>query len=228
MNDMLKLTTKLRDLLMRWKNSEYISYSTYRSLLYSDGVLSRAYGQPKIHKKNCPFRIIVSCLNSPTYRLALYLHQIMHKSFPTAPSHVANSFQLVKRLCNILVNDDFELISLDAVSLFTNIPIDIAVDSVSNRWNFILVNCCISQHEFLLAIQLILNSTFFTFDDIIQYQQTFGTPMGSPLSPIIADIVLQDFEMWALERIKFTPSFYIRYVYDLAMAAPPSLFPLIL
>jgi len=43
--------------------------------------------------------------------------------------------------------------------------------------------------------------------------------MGSPLSPIIAEIVLQDLEMKALELNVKIP-FYHRYVDDIAQAAP--------
>jgi len=39
-------------------------------------------------------------------------------------SHLNNSFDLVQKLKDIQINDDFILISLDVVSLFTNIPID--------------------------------------------------------------------------------------------------------
>jgi len=42
-----------------------------------------------------------------------------------------------------------------------------------------------SKSEILAALKFILNSTFFTFDDIF-YKQTFGISMGSPLSPVIA------------------------------------------
>lgn len=35
-------------------------------------------------------------------------------------------------------------------------------------------------------VKFIMNSTYFTFNSKY-YKQSFGTPMGSPLSPIIAD-----------------------------------------
>lgn len=143
----------------------------------------------------------------------------MFKSFPTAPSHITNSFDLVKKLSDIHINKDFSLICLDVISLFTNIPIEMAINSVSFRWNYISTNCTISKLAFITAVKLILNSTYFTFNGVI-YQQTFGTPMGSPLSPVIADIVLQDLESRALESLAFTPPFFVRYVDDIALAAP--------
>ncbi|KAL6420102.1 hypothetical protein ACFW04_012554 [Cataglyphis niger] len=48
--------------------------------------------------------------------------------------------------------------------------------------------------------------------------------MGSPLSSIIVDIVLQDLEEKALTLLKLIPSFYLRYVDDIILVAPPSAF----
>jgi len=69
------------------------------------------------------------------------------------------------------------------------------------------------------AIKLILSSTYFVFNNKI-YRQTFGTPMGSPLSPIIANLVLQDLEEKALEKINCNIPFYYRYIDDIVLAAP--------
>jgi len=44
--------------------------------------------------------------------------------------------------------------------------------------------------------------------------------MGSPLSPIIADVVMQDLESVCLRRINCELTFYYRYVDDIVMAAP--------
>jgi len=89
---------------------------------------------------------------------------------------------------------------------YCNIPIDLAIKSVSNRWNFISTSCKIPRN-FLNAVRFVLESTFFSFGNQI-YKQKFGTPMGSPLSPIIADIVMQDLEGEVLETLDFDISFY--------------------
>ncbi|KMQ86230.1 hypothetical protein RF55_14846 [Lasius niger] len=82
------------DILTRWKRLNYINYATYRRLNCSDGVLPRAYGLPKIHKPNCPLRIIVSSVNSPLHSIATFLH-IIHASISKAHSHIDNSLELV-------------------------------------------------------------------------------------------------------------------------------------
>ncbi|XP_018376444.1 PREDICTED: uncharacterized protein LOC108769756, partial [Trachymyrmex cornetzi] len=73
--------------------------------------------------------------------------------------------------------------------------------------------------EFLRALTFVLDSTFFVFNEQY-YQQKFGAPMGSPLSPIIADIVMQDLETEALDILGVPLPFYFRYVDDILTAVP--------
>ena len=47
--------------------------------------------------------------------------------------------------------------------------------------------------------------------------------MGSPLSPIIADLALQDLEMNAIGALRTDIPFYFRYVDDIVLAAPSSM-----
>jgi len=44
--------------------------------------------------------------------------------------------------------------------------------------------------------------------------------MGSPLSPIISDLVMRDLEERALETLGLSLPFYFRYVDDIVMAIP--------
>ena len=77
--------------------------------------------------------------------------------------------------------------------MYTNIPTDLILKSIECKWNLIENKTSIPLHEFVKAVMIIINSTFFKFDKKI-FKQIFGMPMGSPLSPILANIVLQDLE----------------------------------
>lgn len=211
----------LHNLLTQWKKNSHISDSVYGRLNRTDGILPRAYGLPKLHKPNCPLRIIVSSINSPLYNLSLFLHKLIYDNVPKAASRVINSFHLVSKLSTAKIEEHYKLISLDAVSLFTNIPLDLAISGIVKRWDDISGATTIPRDEFITALFLVLNFTFFSFDNNI-YKQTFGSPMGSPLSPIIADIVLHDLESRALERIPVPIPFCVRYVDDIALASPPA------
>ncbi|EFN62854.1 hypothetical protein EAG_00122, partial [Camponotus floridanus] len=90
----------------------------------------RAYGLPKIHKPNCPLRIIVSSINSPLYKFAAFLHNCLFENLPDAKNHISNSYELVNSINNCFVEEHINLVSLDVVSLFTNVPTDLIVGSV--------------------------------------------------------------------------------------------------
>ena len=49
------------------------------------------------------------------------------------------------------------------------------------------------------------------------YRQIFDLSIGSPLSSIIADTVMQDLESVSLNKLSVTPLFYVRYVDDIAL-----------
>jgi len=106
-----------------------------------------------------------------------------------------------------------------SIFLFTNVPIDLMMDllerMVFNRTSYYYTK----KQELMDIIKFVLNSTYFKFNDKI-YRQTFGASMGSPLSPIVADLIMQDLELHTLKNLQFIPPFYIRYVDDIVMAAP--------
>jgi len=64
-NPITGISSMLKDILTRWKQVKYINEIAYRSLNCNDGLLSRAYGLPKVHKPDCSFRIISSLDNPP-------------------------------------------------------------------------------------------------------------------------------------------------------------------
>jgi len=130
-----KLTNDIGSLLAGWKSKGYISKTNYNSMLCSDGNLPRAYGLPKVHKPGFLFRIIISSIDSPTYQLAQFLQKIISKNIIKPSSHIENNFQLINELNNKNIDNNYDLISLDIVSLFTNIPMDLALDGVTKRWD---------------------------------------------------------------------------------------------
>jgi len=158
-----------------------------------------SYGLSKIHKQDCPLRIIVSCIDSRLYSLTSFLHKIISANVPKSLNNIENSFKLIDKLLGTFIDDNYSLISLDVISLFTNISTDSALDSISKRWCFISKECNIPKDEFLKAVPLILNSSYFTFDNCI-YKQIFRSFMDSLLSPIV-DLVLRDLEERVLEEI---------------------------
>ncbi|XP_018353715.1 PREDICTED: uncharacterized protein LOC108755288 [Trachymyrmex septentrionalis] len=163
----------------------------------------------------------MSSVGSPLHSLATFLHKKLFKTIPRADSYMKNSFELVERLRDVHFTGTHELTSLDVTSLFTNVPTDVAIDCVNEHWRAVSIDCSLPKKEFLGAIQFVLDSSFFVFDNVF-YRQSFGTPMGSPISPVIADLVLRRLETVSLMSVNLDILFYYRYVDDICTALPPS------
>ena len=126
-------------------------------------------------------------------------------------------YDLVDKLNGKVIEKNFNIISFDVVSMYTNILTDLVLKNIECRWNLIENKTSIPLHEFVKAIMIIINSTFFRFDKKI-FKQIFGMPMGSPLSPILANIVLQDLEQEIFTTNNIISPFYLRYVDDIVLA----------
>ena len=64
-------------------------------------------------------------------------------------------------------------------------------------------------NEFKKGIDLIMNSTYFTFNDKF-YKQIYGTAIGDSSSPIVCDIVFFDLENKILKSFGFEITYYGR------------------
>ena len=118
-----KIINNLKTLITKWKKQKYITENLYKRLRCNEDLL-RAYDLPKVHKSDCPFRIIISSIGSPFYLIATFLHKIII-SIPRSFSYSTNSFFLtLNQLINYLIQRLTERIQFFQISLFTNIPAD--------------------------------------------------------------------------------------------------------
>lgn len=96
-------------------------------------MLAKAYGLPKVHKPNHPYRPIISLVNSPTHFLATILYNDLKKAISLPKSHINNSIEFRKKIENIIIPDDHVFLSLDVSSLFTNVPKELVIKSLDKR-----------------------------------------------------------------------------------------------
>jgi hypothetical protein len=80
------------------------------------------------------------------------------------------------------------------VSLFTKVPIRETMDLLGRHF----------EEDVLALFGHILTTTYFTFNGQF-YGQTDGVAMGSPLSPVIANFYMEDYEKAALESAPLKP-----------------------
>jgi hypothetical protein len=111
----------------------------------------------------------------------------------------------VNRITKLKTKTNDILVSFDIVSLFTNVPVQDTLDIIKKSENI--------DSNFFPLIEHCLTSTYFQFQGEF-YEQTSGAAMGSPISPIIANIFMEHFENEVLKNAPLKPSTWFRYVDD--------------
>ena len=101
------------------------------------------------------------------------------------------------------------MVSFDVVSLFTCVPTDLAVQVARRRLEkdqTLLERTDLSVDDIMDLLTLCLNATFLQFRGKV-YQQVHGTALGSPVSVVIANLVMEDVEKRALTTFPPLPAF---------------------
>nr|XP_032523071.1 hemicentin-1-like [Danaus plexippus plexippus] len=150
----------------------------------------------------------VSQIDSPTYKLAKFLSKILSPLRGHTKSFVKDSYQFVKDLKHLKLSDNDSMVSFDVQSLFTSIPVLDCIEIVRGKLKD--NNMPIEYAELLKHC---LTSGYLMWKDEF-YIQVDGVAMGSPVSPVVADIFMEDFEVRALCSPPIRPLIYKRYVDD--------------
>jgi len=68
------------------------------------------------------------------------MQKMISDSLTHSVSHVNNSFELYKSLSSKKIHENDILILLDAVSLFINIPLNLAIEKIRKRRRHFMLN----------------------------------------------------------------------------------------
>ena len=104
--------------------------------------------------------------------------------------------------------------SLDVDSLFTNIPLDEAINICTNTtYSEQDVIEDINKEEFRNLLSLPTKKSYFIFNEVL-YKQEDRVVIGSPLGPTLANVFLCFYVRKWLEKcpLEFEPVFYRKYV----------------
>ena len=108
--------------------------------------------------------------------------------------NVSSSSQLVEITRNLTLQPTDIFVSFDLVSLFTNVPTTETCLLVKERLGQDLSlddRTSLSPDQIHDLLLTCVSSSCFQFQGKF-YEQTAGTSMGSPLSPILADIFMEE------------------------------------
>ena len=212
-NPILKTERKLSQILS--KNKDSIPQKKYRQLVQHYSKLPHIYGLPKIHKDGIPLRPIVSCRGSACHPLSRFLVEIVTPLTGKSSSYIKNSAHFVEKISNAPINSN-QMVSLDVVSLFTKVPVDETLIVVREKLTAdpsLEERTCIPVDNLMEMLTFCVETTYFGMGSDI-YRQEEGLAMGSPLSPVLANVYMEYFEEMALGSTPLKPSMWLRYVDD--------------
>ena len=155
----------------------------------------------------------MNCKNSESSQSATFIDYFLQPLIKNIPSYIKDSFNFVAKIRNIPVTNTSILVTLDIVSLYTNIPLDGAFQALNIFFNR-YPNTKRPDATILNLLNIILYNNDFTFNNKI-YLQKRGVAMGQNFAPSLANIYLALWEENLLSQSIKTPTVWLRYIDDI-------------
>ena len=151
-----------------------------------------------------------------TYGVAKKLSHIIKPLVGQSPHHLKNTQHFIQQLQGKRLEPGEVITSFDVKALFTSVPVQTSIQIVKQRLqhdNTLPQRSIMSISQITPLLQFCLTHTYFLFQGKY-YEQVQGEAMGSPISPLIANIFMEEFEVKALNSISNPPSLWLRFVDD--------------
>ena len=185
----------------------------------------------KDHKKLTngayPMRPIASARNTPTEKVDWICSKILNNLVTFVSAHLKSSEELITNLQNLqnLSNLD-KFISLDVISLYPSVPLDLALEVVGNfarkYWSRI-DNLGLDVGDFERCLKFVMYNYEIIFNGNV-YLQVSGVPMGTHFAPPFAVIFMDHIENKALKNLEnenIKPTIFKRYIDDIIIGPFP-------
>ncbi|UYV79890.1 hypothetical protein LAZ67_18000989 [Cordylochernes scorpioides] len=190
--------------LINMKNSSFITADQFTQFTSSLDKNAYIYGSPKIHKPGVPLRPIIAYHLSPAFPVAKFLVSILSPIRNNSPNiySITNPPNFIEDISSLSPPPQHIMASFDITSLYLSLPYSLITERVYTPFLVQqLTKLCLSMGTFTFQKQY--------------YSQIRGTPMGSPLSSIISEIVLGFLDRWINLTLPSDIYYWRRYVDDI-------------
>ena len=144
------------------------------------------------------------------------LPKILKPLVGKSPHHITSTQDFVEQARQIKLEPGECLSSYDVSALFTSVPIDPALNIIKDlldKDTTLKERTVMEVGDIILLLEFCLKNTYFSFQDQF-YEQVEGAAVGSPVSPIVANLYTEYLEQKALSTAPNPPRFWHRYVDD--------------
>ena len=174
------------------------------------------YGSVEHHKEGHLLGPIINCISSAVYNTSKYLTEILPPIQNKKNNSVQNSNKFAREISNMKIDDDEIMISFDVVSLFTAIPVQKTCQYIRTKLeqdDTLTLRTNLTIDDIISVLDFTLSNNYFIYNDVT-YKQIHGCAMGSPVSPIVANIRMEVIENTAIETTLTKPKTWKCFVDD--------------
>ena len=211
-----KIERELNTRLLGLKKEQKLDDHTYRRLRSTDAIPPAIRGSVKHHKPDNPLRPIVSCIGSALYNTSRFLTDLLAPLQNSNGYTASNSSDFTDKLAHVTIDDDETMVSFDVVSLFTAIPVEKACQRIRNKLesdSILHSRTKLSIDDIISLLRFTLSNSYFTYNGTT-YKQIHGCAMGSPVSPVVANLYMEEIEERVISSTATPSKVWDRYVDD--------------
>ena len=202
-----KIERELNVRLLTLRNQGKLNERTYKKLHSTDSLPPTIRGSVKHHKPDNLLKPIVTSIGSALYHTSKFLTDILSPLQNKNGLAVENSREFVLQIPGTEIAGDEIMVSFDVISLLTAIPVQKACDYIKDKLE---QDSTLSQRthlevdDIVSLLNFVLSNNYFVFEGQT-YKQIHGCAMGSPVSPVAANICMEKIEETAIETTPVPP-----------------------